>query len=344
VPTPGLFPQVTRLQHVPTISPAQTYPSRAHHCTSAQPASERASAVSFAFSGLHVGAMVGLITSPLIIQAAGWPALFASFGLAGGCWLLAVRCVLEDIESRDPALAARLGIHTPRPPTGTSAATRGGGNTASHLAAVPVVSAPTSSRAGRSSSASISSLSSLWHEEWDIPREQDAEAERQLLLRQPPAAPIPYRAFLRSPAVRALAFTHFAHNWFHYCWLAWLPTYLTSTLSIDLMHAAQTALLPPIAGLVASTVAGRASDALIQHAGVPLPTVRKMAQATAFLAPAAFLAAAAVCASGPEDSGMLVACITAALGMSNFSLAGLYCTHADMSPKCVSAHCITHAL
>ncbi len=126
------------------------------------------------------------------------------------------------------------------------------------------------------------------------------------------------------------------HCRFHYTMLAWLPTYFTSTLSVDLMHAAQTALLPPIAGLIASTVAGRASDHLIAS-GAPLARVRKMAQTTAFLVPTACLALAAASPCSPDDSTTVVACITAALGMSSFSLAGLYCSHGDLSPKYASA-------
>ncbi|MEW5319014.1 MAG: hypothetical protein WDW38_010191 [Sanguina aurantia] len=37
-----------------------------------------------------------------------------------------------------------------------------------------------------------------------------------------------------------------------------------------------------------------------------------------------------------EDSNVTVAAITAALGVSSFSLAGLYCTHGDMSPQYAS--------
>lgn len=150
----------------------------------------------------------------------------------------------------------------------------------------------------------------------------------------PIAGSVPWRAFLRSKAVRALMYTHFCNNWFHYTMLAWLPTYFTDTLSVDLMHAAQTALLPPLAGIAASSVAGPAADALIAR-GVPVATTRKLAQCVAFLVPSACLLAAA--AQSPESSNMTVALITAALGISSFSLAGLYCTHQDLSPKYSSA-------
>jgi ACS family sodium-dependent inorganic phosphate cotransporter len=150
----------------------------------------------------------------------------------------------------------------------------------------------------------------------------------------PIAGSVPWRAFLRCKAVRVLMYTHFCNNWFHYTMLAWLPTYFTDTLSVDLMHAAQTALLPPLAGIVASSIAGPAADALIAR-GVPVATTRKLAQCVAFLVPSACLLAAA--AQPADSSHMTVALITAALGISSFSLAGLYCTHQDLSPKYSSA-------
>lgn len=59
--------------------------------------------------------------------------------------------------------------------------------------------------------------------------------------------------------------------------LAWLPTYFVDTLSVDLMHAAQTALLPPLAGIAASAIAGPTADALIAR-GTKVSFVRKLAQ------------------------------------------------------------------
>lgn len=82
-----------------------------------------------------------------------------------------------------------------------------------------------------------------------------------------------------------------APQWMHYTMLSWLPTYLVSTLEVDLSAAAQTALLPPLAGIAASACAGALGDSLLR-AGVPTPWVRKVAQSIGFLAPTAFLLAA----------------------------------------------------
>ncbi|KAK9902140.1 hypothetical protein WJX75_005702 [Coccomyxa subellipsoidea] len=140
--------------------------------------------------------------------------------------------------------------------------------------------------------------------------------------------PMPWRAFLRNTPVRALAYTHFCNNWFHYTMMAWLPTYFTDTLSLSLTQAAQVSLLPPVAAIAISVTAGPLADGLIER-GWPVARVRKLAQTTAFLCPTACLLAAANCEDGPTS----VALVTAALGTASLSLCGLYCNHADLSPR-----------
>lgn len=139
---------------------------------------------------------------------------------------------------------------------------------------------------------------------------------------------VPWRGFLRNRPVQALAYTHFCNNWFHYTMMAWLPSYFADTLSLNLTQAAQLSLLPPVAAIVASSIAGTAGDALISK-GMPVVQVRKLAQCTAFLGPALCLAGASL----TDDSHLKVALITAGLGLASFSLAGLYCNHADLSPR-----------
>ena len=65
---------------------------------------------------------------------------------------------------------------------------------------------------------------------------------------------------------------------FHFTMLAWLPTYFTETLKLaDLSHAAHTSLVPPLAGIACSLVAGPAADKLIKS-GWTVPAVRKVMQ------------------------------------------------------------------
>lgn len=94
---------------------------------------------------------------------------------------------------------------------------------------------------------------------------------------------------------------------FHYTMLAWLPTFFTETLSMDITHAAQISLLPPMAALAASCIAGPTADSLIE-AGWSVAHVRKAAQLVAFLGPASCLLAAMAIDDGYITVGRPGAC------------------------------------
>ena len=55
---------------------------------------------------------------------------------------------------------------------------------------------------------------------------------------------------------RGAALSSSAARRFHYSMMAWLPTYFTDTLSLTLSQAAQGSLLPPVASIAVSAVAG----------------------------------------------------------------------------------------
>ncbi|GIL55638.1 hypothetical protein Vafri_11192 [Volvox africanus] len=253
----------------------------------AVPPGERARAVTFIFSGFHVGSILGLLAAPWLIAHSGWRSVFITFGALGLVWWLWFeQGIMARITATEPDFATRLVTDSRK------------------LSAAASASAPSGGAATAAAAAAAAAA-------------------------EPP--PLPWRAFLRSTPVRALAYTHFANNWFHYTMLAWLPTYFVDTLSVDLLHASQTALLPPLAGIAAGTAAGYAADALISR-GVSVPSVRKLMQNIAFLLPTVLLVAACT-PEVADNSGTTVAAITVALGVSSCSLAGLFCTHQDMSPK-----------
>lgn len=113
--------------------------------------------------------------------------------------------------------------------------------------------------------------------------------------------------------------------------LAWLPSYFVETLNLDLAGASHLALIPPVAALLVSVIAGPFADHLLSS-GWKVSHVRKLAQAIAFLGPMICLGGATVSNDGLVD----LVCITMALGLGSFSLAGLYCNHQDLSRKYAS--------
>ena len=253
---------------------------------------ERSRAISFIFGGLHVGSLLGLLVAPAIIQNFGWPSVFYLFGGVGVAWTWWWERLMKDIAVKEPELLRLL-------------------NQSPEELQQQRDSLDSDSDSDSSSSSSTSSNHG-GHGGVPISAQQV----------------VPWRAFLRNRPVQALAFTHFCNNWFHYTMLAWLPSFFTDTLSLDLMKAAQVSLLPPIAAIIVSAIAGPSADSLVER-GVDVSLVRKAAQSAAFLGPAVCLVAACV----TDDGYVTVALITLSLGLASFSLAGLYCNHADLSPK-----------
>eukprot|EP00873_Tetraselmis_striata_P019471 jgi/Tetstr1/439735/TSEL_028154.t1 len=236
------------------------------------PDSQRSSAVSKAFSGLHVGSVLSLLAGPALIKTLGWQPVFYIFGAAGLGWcvwwerLLGATFDSGTAQAEKRAFEDAAGVERPAP-------------------------APSTSAGGTDE--------------------------------------LPWRGFLRDPAMQGLMYVHFCNNWFHYTMLAWLPTFYIRTLDLDLIRASQLSLIPPIAAFAFSNIAGPIADNLI-NGGTRVVTVRKGMQGIAFVGPSLMLLGAAVL----EDQHVArIACITGALGLNAFSLAGLYSNHADMSRK-----------
>jgi len=225
------------------------------------PTEEKSRAVVFVNSGLYLGTILGLLTSPMLINAFGWQSVFYVFGGVGLVWVVIWEAQVAGIKTSDPETFQKIKSLN-QPKTG------------------------------------------------------------QL------STDIPWRGMLRSKPVLALMYTHFCSGWFHFSILSWLPSYFSSTLGLELGDAARISLIPPIAGIVISSLAGSAADALISR-GWSTGVVRKMAQCTAFVGPSLCLMAASFTETGDQK----IALITGSIGLGSFCLAGLYANSQDLSPK-----------
>lgn len=227
------------------------------------PKEERSRAISFVFSGLHVGSIAGLLVLPFFMDHFGWRSVFMSLGAMGMLWVVWFEDMLRGIEDSDPELYSKM-----------------------HPS--PVV---------------------------DEHGEQVHED-------------LPWRAIIRNQPVQALAFAHFCTNWFGYSMMAWLPSYITHTLKMDISHAAQVSLLPPVAGVLCGILSGQLADSLISS-GMETGKVRKLVQGAAFLGPAACLLGATFSHDGTTEVGF----VTIAIGLASFCMGGLYSNHQDLSTK-----------
>ncbi|RXI05666.1 hypothetical protein DVH24_017708 [Malus domestica] len=144
---------------------------------------------------------------------------------------------------------------------------------------------------------------------------------------------VPWKAFFQSPAVWAMIYAHFCGSWGHYTCLAWLPTYFSEELNLNLTEAAWVSILPPLASIFVTSIASQFADSLIST-GVQTTTVRKVCQTIAFLSPAACMTLSSLDLGLPHWE--VVGILTGGLALSSFALSGLYCTHQDMSPEYAS--------
>jgi MFS transporter, ACS family, solute carrier family 17 (sodium-dependent inorganic phosphate cotransporter), other len=272
---------------------------------------ERSRAISFIFGGLHVGSLLGLLVAPPIIEKFGWPVVFYLFGGIGLAWSAWFENLNNAIKRDEPDVAQALAMSDDEDYDLWKTKQQRTGNNSNEV--LEYLSTRSDDEEEEEIESSISAGSSGGHGGGVISHKQR----------------IPWRSFLRSTPIQALAYTHFCNNWFHYTMLAWLPTYFTDTLSLDLMKAAQVSILPPTAAIIVSAIAGPTADNLIEQ-GVDVGLVRKASQCAAFLGPAGCL----LLACTTENNGPVsVTLLTLSLGLASFSLAGLYCNHADLSPK-----------
>jgi len=85
-----------------------------------------------------------------------------------------------------------------------------------------------------------------------------------------------------------------------------------------------------LASVAVTGLAAPLADHYISR-GYDVTLVRKVCQTIGFLSPAACMTFGAL--SPKVNPWLDVAILTSGLGLSSFTLAGLYCTHQDISPK-----------
>lgn len=219
------------------------------------PQQDRASATSLSQAGGTIGAAVGLILCPYVINHLGWPIIFWGFGFLGFMWCAWWNQVSLAFQNTKPWTA----------------------------------------RATASSSK------------------------------------IPWRSILRNKPVWTVIATHALSNVGYYALLAWVPTWYTHGLGLGIQMAGALSFLPYIAGTLVAPAIGRTADGMLKR-GRSLKEVRRICQAVAFLGPATCLSVVAVAGrwlNPLSQAGLLVL----AQIFHTFNRAGLFCSHADLSPR-----------
>jgi ACS family sodium-dependent inorganic phosphate cotransporter len=85
---------------------AVTFPSIYSIYTRWMPVGERARAVAFANSGIPLGTVFALVTTPMIVTAFGWEWAFYLFGAVGFLWFLLWRAIVTNTPQQHPTITA----------------------------------------------------------------------------------------------------------------------------------------------------------------------------------------------------------------------------------------------
>jgi ACS family sodium-dependent inorganic phosphate cotransporter len=139
---------------------------------------------------------------------------------------------------------------------------------------------------------------------------------------------IPWREILGKKAVWAIIVAHFCNNWGLYVLLAWLPSYFSSQLNVDLRAVWIYISLPWIVNFLTGNFAGWLADRMIAS-GRSVTFVRKSLQVVGSTGPA--LALIALANTQSAVTAVTVLCV--ALGLGAFSFAGFASNHLDVSPR-----------
>lgn len=139
---------------------------------------------------------------------------------------------------------------------------------------------------------------------------------------------VPWRRILGQRPVWAIIVAHFCNNWGLYVLLAWLPSYFSSQLHINLRAVWIYVSLPWIVNFLVGNLAGWLGDRMVV-AGNSITFVRKALQVVGSAGPAVALIALA----GVDDAHTAMVLLTTALGLAAFSYAGFASNHLDVSPR-----------
>jgi len=215
------------------------------------PSGEIARALSFIYSGMYGGSILGLLVSPIILAYYDWAMLFYSFGLAGIAW-----CVVFFLTTSDTPKSSNIISHAEK----------------NHI----LQNAP-------ASTGNYQILPSS-----DAGSSPDDGDNNNNIISNNGNAPPSLRDIFSRKCVWAIIVAHFCCTMGYFIQLTWLPTFLHMKYKVDISGSSILATTPWITMFVFANVGGYIADTLI-HRGVNRTTVRKLMQSIGFLGPSLFL-------------------------------------------------------
>jgi ACS family sodium-dependent inorganic phosphate cotransporter len=139
---------------------------------------------------------------------------------------------------------------------------------------------------------------------------------------------VPWGPIMREPAVWAIVVAHLCNNFGFYIILLWLPSYLTRTFGVPMASLGNFSVVPWVAAFIMQNSSGWIADGLHKR-GMPLTTVRKLMQSSAFTIGGLPLLLLPMVRS-PE---MAVVLVTLSIGGTALGGGGFAVNHFDVAPR-----------
>lgn len=138
----------------------------------------------------------------------------------------------------------------------------------------------------------------------------------------------PWKHFVRSPAVWAIALAHMCYGWMFYTISTMLPTYLAQVLKYNIAENGLISAIPNLGSFVLEATSGHLADFIRKRGFMSTRTTRKVFTSLCMLGPAVLLCFIYYCGC---DRTSVVIMLTAVMMASGFCLGGFLVNHIDVS-------------
>lgn len=285
------------------------------------PVDQRARSLSFIYSGMYAGSILGLLVAPGLIRTYSWESVFYLFGAIGLLWVvLFVVTTPPDRVARSPRTPADRGYRlvpvSSKERIGADYKTEGDHDSGER-------------HSDQARCEDRGSDAIQYEEEGGSSHVQqsDSDVSQSDSLDHSRPKPTVWEMLSRR-CVWAIIVAHFCCTWGYFVLLTWLPSFLHSNFELSVKTASFLSAVPWVAMFVFANIGGWIADFLIS-AGFSVTRTRKVMQSIGFVGPALFLGV--MCRT--ESAIVATAYISTALAFASFSQSGVYSNHQDIGPN-----------
>lgn len=265
------------------------------------PPEMRSTSVAIVTASSYAGTAIAFAAAPYIIEGMGWPWVFYIFGASVVLWLPFWIPLAIPEPKKSTSLPEVLGFRTLWNKTASQDIIGKGSDEA------PAVG-----------------------DDEDALLADDANNRQPLPLKKPKRE-TGFRSLIKTKPVWAICAAQYCGSWGFYGLLTWLPSFFKDHYGVEVAQLAAFTFWPYAVQGGIGTVSGVFADALLSG-GWPVIKVRRVLQTTGMVGPAICMIAAASPLTDGSPS-LASAWVTAGLGLSALTLAGVSTNHLDIAPR-----------